>query len=844
MRRLVIVLGLCALPLAARPSVGPDRGALVICGGGRLGPEIIEEFIALAGGPEAPIVYIPTASDANQFPPGYVQKSALFRGGAKNLTLLHTRDRKQADSEAFVAPLRTARGIWFEGGRQWRLVDSYLNTRAEREMLALLQRGGVIGGSSAGATIQGSYLVRGAREGNTVMMAKGYEQGLGFVRGVAIDQHLLARHRENDMLQVIAAHPDLLGIGLDEGTAIVVRGDTAKVIGASKVAIYDRQHKPGAGGTAYYFLTPGDEFDLSKRQAKRYAPGAFMNEVETTLLATGVESSRASWIKNTYITADTELLAAKASERDIKATVDFVKKSAQFAKQTLPADLARKMKLLKFSLTIATPSDPKEAEELTRITASMEGTYGKGKYCPQGGALPKDKCLDLEDLSKIMATSRNPDELREAWTGWHAIAKPLRKDFMRYVELANKGARELGFADNGAMWRSKYDMPPEAFARELDRLWEQVKPLYQSLHAYIRARLREKYGELVPAAGPIPAHLLGNMWAQEWENIYPLAAPANADPGYDLTEILKRRDTDYKQMVRYGEHFFTSLGFAPLPTTFWERSMFIKPRDREVVCHASAWDVDAVNDLRLKMCIDITAEDFNTIHHELGHNFYQRAYNRQPFLFRDSANDGFHEALGDTIALSVTPEYLVKIKLLDRAPDPSKDIGLLMNRALEKIAFLPFGLVIDQWRWKVFQGEIKPERYNQAWWELRQKYQGIAPPLPRSEADFDPGAKFHVSANVPYARYFLADILQFQFHRALARIAGCTGPLHRCSIYGNQEAGKRLAAMMEMGQSRPWPEALYALTGQREMDATAIRDYFAPLQKWLDEQNAGKPTGW
>jgi peptidyl-dipeptidase A len=503
--------------------------------------------------------------------------------------------------------------------------------------------------------------------------------------------------------------------------------------------------------------------------------------------------------------------------------------------------VARKMKLLKLSLTLATPADPKESEELTRIVASMEGTYGKGKYCPAG----KSECMDLEDLTRLMAGSRNAAELLEAWRGWHAIARPMRTEFARYVDLANKGARELGFADDGAMWRAKYDMPPDDFSKELDRLWEQVRPLYLSLHAYVRAKLRAQYGaDLVPADGPIPAYLLGNMWGQTWDNIYPLLAPPSADPGFDLTRILLSRKTDYKQMVRYGESFFTSLGFAPLPETFWERSLFLKPRDRDVVCHASAWDVDAVSDVRLKMCIDITAEDFLTVHHELGHNFYQRAYNGQPFLFRDSANDGFHEAVGDTIALSVTPAYLVKIGLLDKAPDTSKDIGLLLRKALEKVAFLPFGLVIDQWRWKVFSGEIPPEKYNQTWWELRRKYQGIAPPAGRSEEDFDAAAKYHVAANVPYMRYFLADILQFQFHRALAQIAGCREPLNRCSIYDNKEAGRRLNAMLAMGESRPWPEALAALTGQKAMDATAIRDYFAPLQAWLDEQNKGKPVGW
>jgi peptidyl-dipeptidase A len=570
----------------------------------------------------------------------------------------------------------------------------------------------------------------------------------------------------------------------------------------------------------------------------------FLNQAEARMMALSEESGRASWVQSTYITEDTEVLAAQASERQIAATVEFAKQAARFDGVELPADLARRMKLLKTSLTLATPADPKLSQELTRLVASMEGVYGKGKYCPPGVTDP-GKCLDLQEITRIMASNREPRRLLEVWSGWHAIAPPMRDDYRRFVELSNQGASELGFADPGAMWRSKYDMPPDAFAKEVERLWEQVKPLYVSLHAYVRRRLLEKYGSnTMRAADPIPAHLLGNMWAQSWENIYELVAPTRADPGYDLTEILRARKIDHLEMVRYGERFFTSLGFAPLPKTFWQRSLFLKPQDREVVCHASAWDVDNVDDLRLKMCIDITGEDFATIHHELGHNIYQRAYNQRPFLFRDSANDGFHEAIGDTIALSITPEYLVKLGFLNQAPDPSKDLGLLMSRALEKVAFLPFGIMIDQWRWKVFSGEIPPEKYNQTWWDLRLKYQGMAPPAPRSEADFDPGAKYHVPANVPYTRYFLAHILQFQFHRALARASGCQGPLHRCSIYDNKEAGRRLSDMLEMGQSRPWPDALEALTGERQMDATAILDYFAPLKQWLDEQNKGQPVGW
>ena len=567
----------------------------------------------------------------------------------------------------------------------------------------------------------------------------------------------------------------------------------------------------------------------------------FIEAAETRLLALLDDLSRAEWIKSTYITEDTEILAARANDRYIAAAVAYAKQSRRYDRLKLPPDTARKMNLLKLSLDLPAPSNARERAELTRITTAMEGAYGRGKYCPGDS----DKCLDIVEITRVMANRRDPKELLDTWRGWHAVGAPIRKDYVRYVELANKGARELGFADMGAMWRSKYDMPPQDFAREADRLWEQVKPLYSALHTYVRSRLRDHYGaDIVPADGPIPAHLLGNLWAQTWDNVYPLVAPGDSETAFDLTQALKDRKADHLQMVRYGERFFSSLGFAPLPETFWSRSMFIKPRDREVVCHASAWDVDNLDDLRIKMCIDITDEDFRTVHHELGHNYYQRAYNRQPVLFRGSAHDGFHEALGDTIALSITPEYLVKLGFMDKAPDASQDIAFLLHKALEKVAFLPFGLLIDQWRWKVFSGEVAPGDYNKAWGQLRLKYQGVAPAIPRTEDDFDPGAKYHVPANVPYMRYFLADILQFQFHRALAREAGCTEPLHRCSIYDSKEAGRRLNAMMEMGQSKPWPDALEALTGQRQMDASAIREYFYPLEQWLNEQNKGKPAGW
>ena len=561
----------------------------------------------------------------------------------------------------------------------------------------------------------------------------------------------------------------------------------------------------------------------------------FMADAEARLKELSLRAARASWVQSNFITDDTEVLAADTNKDYIAAVTELAEAARRFEQLQKPEALARKFALLKLALVLPAPADPKERDELTKIAASMESDYGKGKWCPDG---PQGKCLTLSDMEPILANSRDPEELKRIWTGWHTVSPPYRKNYARFVELSNKGAREMGFKDVGAMWRSNFDMPPDEFAAETERLWQQVRPLYNSLYVYTRAKLNQKYGDaVVPKNGPIPAHLLGNMWSQEWGNIYDVLQPPAADPGYNLTEILKRRNTDSKQLVRYGEGFFTSLGFEALPQTFWERSLFEKPPGREVVCHASAWDIDFQKDVRLKMCIQINEVDFQTVHHELGHNYYQMAYAPQPFLFQSSANEGFHEAIGDAVALSVTPEYLKQLGLIERVPDASADTGLLLKSALAKVSFLPFGYLVDQWRWKVFSGEVGPNDYNKAWWDLRTKYQGIVPPAARGEQDFDAGAKYHVPANTPYARYFLAAILQFQFHRAMCRQAGFQGPLHRCSVYGNKEAGARLKKMLEMGQSRPWPEALKELTGEEKMDATAIIDYYAPLKAWLDEQN-------
>jgi peptidyl-dipeptidase A len=591
----------------------------------------------------------------------------------------------------------------------------------------------------------------------------------------------------------------------------------------------------------------GTSSPASAAQAKATPEEAkkFAERVNADLKRLWTKQATAEWIKSTYITDDTERNAAWVNEEVLAYMNQAIKESRRFDGLKLDADTARMLHLMRVNSAIAAPSDAQKRSELATTAAKLEGLYGKGKYCKKDKA-GKDSCRDLGVLSDVLAQSRNYDELLDAWVGWHSISPPMRPLYERLVAVGNEGAKEIGFSNLGNLWKSAYDMPPEAFEQETQRLWGQVKPLYDDLHCYVRGRLAKKYGEAkVPAGKPIPAHLLGNMWAQEWNNIYPLMEPFPGQANLDVSAALKQQKYDAKKMVQLGEKFFTSLGLKPLPATFWERSQFNQPRDRDVVCHASAWDVTFENDLRIKMCIKQTEEDLVTIHHELGHNYYYTYYYTKPVLYQSGAHDGFHEAIGDAITLSITPGYLQQVGLLKSVPKNEKNlINLQMKDALEKVAFLPFGLLIDQWRWDVFAGKTAPADYNKAWWALREKYQGVAAPVARTEQDFDPGAKYHVPANVPYTRYFLARILQFQFHKALCEAAGFKGPLHECSVYGNQEAGKKLQAMLELGASKPWPEALFAMTGQRQMDATPLIEYFSPLRSWLQEQNKGQKCGW
>lgn len=570
---------------------------------------------------------------------------------------------------------------------------------------------------------------------------------------------------------------------------------------------------------------------------------AFLDDAQKRLEEMAEESSHASWLAATYINVDSQYVEALASERYTALSVELASEAARFDDVDLDEETRRQLTMLKQGLVFPAPKDPELTAELAQIGSKLQGMYGAGKYCQDKDG--EEQCYTLTEMGQMMANSRDPELLQELWVGWRKVSPPMKPLYERQVEIGNAGAQELGYDNLSTFWRSKYDMEPDAFAADMDAQWGKVKPLYEALHCHVRAKLNEHYGDdVVPAQGRIPAHLLGNMWAQQWGNVYELVKDDDMEAPYDLTELVVDADMDEKEMVKVGERFFTSLGFKPLPETFWERSQFTQPEDRDVVCHASAWNLDGQDDVRIKMCINRTGEDLVTIHHELGHNFYQRIYTDQPYLYKTGANDGFHEAVGDTIALSITPKYLKQIGLLDEVPDDSKDIGFLMQQALDKIAFLPFGLLVDKWRWQVFNGDVKPGDYNKAWWKLREEYQGIRPPVARTEANFDPGAKYHIPGNTPYSRYFLAHIQQYQFHRALCEAAGETGPLHRCSIFKNDAAGKKLRDMLAMGASKPWPDAMEALTGQRELDASAIIDYFQPLMDYLQEQNKDRQCGW
>ncbi len=631
----------------------------------------------------------------------------------------------------------------------------------------------------------------------------------------------------------------------------------------------------GLLGVAAYAV--GQNRAEADNAASKETADEFVARVNATVKEMTPEITAASWLAATYINEDSQRIESAANERFLTKNNEFIAQAKTYDTEGLSPATARALHILKTSSSMPAPRDPAKLKELTEIASRMGATYGAGAWCQPGQE--GDECSDIGEISDVLAATGTStyEEMQAAWEGWHAIAVPIRKDYQRFVELTNEGAKEMGFENTGAVWRSGYDMPADAFQTEADRLWGQVQPLYEQLQCYTRGKLVEKYGDKGQVDGMIPAHLTGNLWQQDWANLWPLLEPYEGVGSLDINGALQkqrdairdrllaeaggaakldaiaRADLERKadlematKMTKLAESFYVDLGMPKLPETFWARSMLIQPRDRDVVCHASAWPMDTVgDDVRIKMCIKPNEEELTTIYHELGHVYYYLLYKDQQPVFQNGAHDGFHEAIGDTIVLSMTPEYLASIGLVDK-PVVSQEavINSQMRMALAKVAFLPFGLMIDRWRWGVFDGTITPENYNAAWWELKAKYQGVAPVTPRGEEFFDPGAKYHVPGNTPYTRYFLSHVLQFQFYKALCDEAGHTGPLYTCSFANNPEAGRKYMAMLERGASQPWQQTLKELTGGETMDASAVLEYFAPLQTWLVEQNKGQTCGW
>ena len=571
----------------------------------------------------------------------------------------------------------------------------------------------------------------------------------------------------------------------------------------------------------------------------------FLNNIEEENKNDGPVIYSASWISSNFITYDSQKVIADYGTRYTLKSLERSREASAFDDVSTSAENRRMLNILKSSFVMPPPLNKELASELSSITTSLEAMYGSGEHCYEDGS-----CYDLEAFESIIDNSRDPEELLKAWQGWHEIGKPMKSMYMRMVDIGNQGSKDLGYQGLSDLWFSKYDMPADEFLNETDRVWEEVKPLYDALHCHVRAKLNEHYGDnVVSESGPLPVHLLGNMWGQSWSNIYDLVYTEESQQNsVDVTKIIEEKGLNEIEMVEYAEDFFLSIGFDPLPDTFWERSLFVKPRDRSVVCHASAWNLDpANNDLRIKMCIEKNEEDFVTIHHELGHIFYYQAYNHLPTLFQGGANDGFHEAFGDLLTLSITPDYLTQIDFIteEQASVAKEDpIGLLMKQALDGVVVVPWALMLDKWRSGVFNGEIDETNLNSSWWKLREYYQGINTSTERSEDYFDPGAKYHIPGNTPYTRYYLARIMQYQFHEALCNEIEFDGLLHECSIYGSEKAGDKIISTMAMGESLPWQDAFENLTGSRKLSGKSILNYYAPLKDWLDEQNKNRTCGW
>jgi len=580
----------------------------------------------------------------------------------------------------------------------------------------------------------------------------------------------------------------------------------------------------------------------------------FIQTAEEELRQSAVRSTFASWNYESNITDATQKVSDRATEAASLLTKKLGKEAQKFdIAQIQNLDVKRKLKLMKNIGTAALPKQ--QLKEFIELTTNMGKAYSTAKVLDRETG---QKSLSLEpELTTILARSRDPATLRYYWEQWREQSgKKIRNMYHKYVGLYNQAAKANGFVDASLMKVSAYES--DTFQQEMEDTWQGLRPLYQQLHAYVRTKLGEHYGpDVVPGRGPLPAHLLGNMWAQSWNNIADILRPFPTKPSINVTGEMIRQGWTPRKMFEKADDFFQSMGMDPMPPKFWSGSILEKPKDgRELTCHASAWDFYNGEDFRIKQCTRVNQEDFVTVNHEMGHVQYFLQYNNQSYLYRDGANPGFHEGVADILSLAVgTATYFQKLGLLGEEVDigdEETNINILFDMALERIAFLPFGYLVDKFRWDVYSGRTSLDNMNCHWWKLRHEIQGLAPPGPRDNSQFDAGAKYHVAGDVGYVRYFTAFIYEFQFYRALCLESGDyvpgdpKKPLHRCNFYGNTAAGDKLRAMLQMGASRPWMEAMEKMTGQRAMSTKAIREYFGPLETWLQQENrrAGVEVGW
>ncbi|XP_045110504.1 angiotensin-converting enzyme-like isoform X5 [Portunus trituberculatus] len=536
------------------------------------------------------------------------------------------------------------------------------------------------------------------------------------------------------------------------------------------------------------------------------------------------EYAKALWDYATNITLHNTERKKEASARTRQFKDKWSKRSRNLADLDLTNDTRRMIKKA-FQIQL----NEEDGRNLSQVLSNMSTIYSTAQVCLHGKG-----CVGLDpDLTNLMANSRNYSELLEIWKGWReSVSREIKPYYLQYLDLMNKMARLNNFSDAGEMWRDKYETP--AFEAAMEDLYKEVRPLYLLIHAYVRRRLRQHYPQIEPR-GALPACVLGDMWGRFWRNISPLVTPYPDLTQLDVTSELVRLNHTPHTMFRMGGEFFTSMGLKPLPNTFWTRSMLVKPEGREVVCHPTAWDFYDGKDFRIKMCTQVNMEDLQTIHHELGHVQYFMEYAHLPLTYRNGANGGFHEAIGELVGMVVeTPQYLTKIGLLPHRPaGPEMEVNQLMWAALQTVTTLPFHLVRDVWRWRVWRGDVEEAKYNEDFWRLMLEYAGVKPPVPRTDKDLDPPALFHVANNYDMIRYFTRTILQFQILEGLCRAAGHQGPLHTCDLHGSEKAGRLLASGLALGSSKPWPEVLKVLTGSSTMSTKPLREFFAPLEHWI-----------